>query len=295
MNRDLNLTTRALLATGGLLLMLFWLTSEPTVRATVSPIQVSLGQPVYFSDSTRNAESHRWEFGNGAMMRRAKGQYTYKQAGSYLVRLTVDDDYQRTFRVTVRPGPPVNLRDSVVQLYGPLTGYQNEKLTFVATGGRSQSFAWRFGESARLGESGHIDSRDQTAIYSYAQPGPYTVVLTTDLTKYPLKQNILIRPGFRRFNPPVDSTDLAGNDIRQRLQAIADGKPFNANYYYVLNRYLCKRDYAAVQVNTTKLNDFYSYCMGLRFDRGVQVDEVNIDSDTLTRCIFRLNVTQHKL
>jgi hypothetical protein len=203
----------------------------------------------------------------------------------------VDDKYQKTFRVTVRPGPPINLRDSVVQLNGP-TGdyhYQNEKLTFVATGGQSRSFAWRFGESGR------IDSRDQTAIYSYAQPGLYTVVLTTDQTKYPLKQTLLIRPGFRKFNPPVDSTDLAADDIRRRLQAIADGKPFNNNYYYVLNRYLCKRDYAAVQVNTTKLNDFYSYCMGLRFDRGVQVDGVSIDSDTLTRCIFRLNVTQHKL
>ncbi len=291
MNRDLTITTRALMVTGGLLLMLLWLTSEPTIRATVSPIQVNLGQPIFFADSTPGAELHRWEFGNGAMLRKPTGQYTYRQAGSYLIRLTVDDEYQKTFRVAVRPGPPVNLRDSVVQLNGPVGDYhyQNEKLTFVATGGKAQSFAWRFGESGR------IDSRDQTAIYSYAQPGRYTVVLTTNLTKYPLKQTLLIRPGFRKFNPPVDSADLVGDDIRRRLQAIADGKPFNTNYYYVLNRYLCKRDYAAVQVNTTKLNDFYSYCMGLRFDRGVQVDGVSIDSDSLTRCIFRLNVTQHKL
>lgn len=288
MNRSMTLTTRAMLITGGSLLMLLWLTCEPTIWATVSPVQLNVGQPIYFADSTRNADSHRWEFGNGAMIRKDRGQYTYKQAGSYLVRLTVDDKYIRTFSVIVRPGPPVNLRDSVVQLYGPTTGYQNEKITFFATGGRSQSFAWRFGETGR------IDSRDQTAIYSYEKPGLYTVVLTTDVTKYPLKQTVLIRPGFRKFSPPVDSMDLAGNDIRERLQAIANGEPFNRHYYYVLNRYLCRRDYAAVQVNATKLNDFYSYCMGLHFDRGVRVDAVAIDSDTMTRCIRRLNVTQHK-
>lgn len=287
MNRDLTLTTRALLITGTVLLLLFWLTAEPTIRATVSPVQVRVGEPIRFTDSTRSVDTYRWEFGNGGTARVAKGQFTYPKPGSYLVRLTVNDQYQRSFRVTVRPGAPVNRRDSVVQLYGPTSGYQDEKLTFVATGGQSQSFAWRFGESGR------IDSRDQTAIYSYAQPGRYTVVMTTNLTRYPLKQTILIRPGFRRFVIPVDSADIAGDDIRRRLQAIADGEPFNRNYYYVLNRYLCKRDYAAVQVNRTNVNDFYSYCMGLRFDRGVRLDGVTIDSDTTTRCVVRLNVTQH--
>ncbi|TAE24134.1 MAG: PKD domain-containing protein [Cytophagales bacterium] len=288
MNRNLTLTTRATLATGGILLLLLWLTARPTIRATVSPLQVSVGQAVQYADSTRDAESHRWEFGNGATARRTKGQYTYWKPGVYLIRLTVDDNAQQTFRVTVRPGPPVNRRDSVVQLNGPTIGYQNEKMTFTATGGHSRAFAWRFGETGR------IDSRDPTAIYSYNQPGRYTVVLTTDLTNYPLKHTVYIQPGFRKFNPPVDSTDMMGDDIRRRLQAIADGQPFNSHYYYVLNRYLCKRDYAAVQINASKVNDFYSYCMGLRFDRGVKIDEVSIDSDTLTRCIFRLNVTQHK-
>lgn len=156
------------------------------------------------------------------------------------------------------------------------------------------SFSWRFGAS------GQIDSRDQTAIYSYpavenyTHPQQYTVELMTDVTKYPIRQRVTVIRGFNKFAPTVDSLDITGNDFRKRLQSIANGQSFNVHYNYLLEKYLCRQNNAIVRINDAKANDFYSYCMGLQFDRGVRIDAVAVVTDTVTSCVRRLNVTQHK-
>ena len=98
-----------------------------------------------------------------------------------------------------------------------------------------------------------------------------------------------------------DSTDvlvIIGNDIREHLQAIVDGKPFNTHYNYILKKYLCGNPDIAVTVNNSKKNDFYSYCQGLKIiaRRKTLIDEVFVDmGDNLNNeCVMQLMVTQHE-
>ena len=56
---------------------------------------------------------------------------------------------------------------------------------------------------------------------------------------------------------------LIGLDIKEKLQNIVDGKPFNINYNYVVSKYFNNNPNTLVVVNNNKYNDFYSYCQGL--------------------------------
>ena len=96
-----------------------------------------------------------------------------------------------------------------------------------------------------------------------------------------------------------DSTDvfvLIGNDIKEKLQAIVDGKPFNSNYNYIMSKYLCNNSETLVIINNTKRNDFYSYCQGLKIigREKTIIDNVTVDVDTQTgECVRQLTVTQY--
>ena len=46
-----------------ILIRLFF--SNRTIRMTLTPIEVETGAAVHYADSTRNARSWLWEFGNG--------------------------------------------------------------------------------------------------------------------------------------------------------------------------------------------------------------------------------------
>ncbi|QJW91628.1 PKD domain-containing protein [Spirosoma taeanense] len=294
MNSKLTLSARTFLLATVALLGLYAYTDEPKIQASIYPLQQVVGQPIRYVDSTMQAEDWHWEFGNGQEARREKGLFTYFKPGTYLIRLTVNESTSKTFTVVIKPKPVSNSENAIVRIQGPKSGFEEEKLVFTAVGGQAKQFTWRFGAS------GQVDSREQTAIYSYpreenyGRPRRYTVELMTDVTKYPIQQQVTIYRGYNKFDPPIDSLDLISGDIRQRLQFIADGRPFNNNYNYLLQKYLCNHNNTLVRTNGTKANDFYSYCMGLQFDRGVRIDAVSIASDTLTSCVVRLDVTQHK-
>jgi len=287
MNRKTTISISAFLGFLVLLALIRQCNSTPRIRARVSPLQTTTQRSVVFKDSTKGARQWKWDFGDGTKSNFSSGSVQFKKPGIYLIRLTVNEQYQQTFTIQVAGLVAGNLRDSVVRIIAPKIGYQHEKLVFMTSGARPARYSWRFGET------GEINSREQTAIYSYAQPGRYEVVLHTDITRYAVKHRVQILAGFRKFEPPVDSAAIIGNDIRRRLQIIANGQAFNANYYYLLRRYLCRNHYAVVRVNNEKVNDFYSYCMGLQFDKGTQIDEVGIVQDTTSQCILKLQVTQH--
>ncbi|ADB40089.1 PKD domain-containing protein [Spirosoma linguale] len=293
MNSKMTLSARALFFTLIVLSGLYQYTAEPTIRAKVEPIQQVAGQPIRYVDSTDADGRRHWEFGNGQDSRVAKGEFYYSQPGTYLIRLTIDNNLTKTFSVVVTPRKIVQTQDSLVKIKGPATGYEREKLVFTAEGGGARQFSWRFGAS------GQIDSRDQTAIYSYPAVDSYTpfqvykIELMTDVTKYPVVKEVRIFKGFNKFAPTIDSLDITGSDFKRRLQLIADGQSFNVHYNYLLKRYLCEKNSTIVRINDAKTNDFYSYCMGLQFDRGVRIDGVAVIADSLTSCLVRLNVTQH--
>ena len=267
------------------LIRFFFTTRE--VRAFVSSLEVFRDETLLYSDSTQNAKNWHWEFGNGDLSEDRSGSYIYTTPGSYKLKLTVDNSIVKEFMINVKE--PTRLeRDSLIQINAPERAIQNEYVTFRGIG-LSEQWRWSFGET------GIIDSREKVALYSFSEPGIYHVELTTEDTKYPVRHLIEILPQYME-NDTTDVLKLIGNDIRERLQAIADGKPFNQNYNYILSNYLCNDQHVLVTVNTDKRNDFYSYCQGLKIlgKNNITINEVTIiQDDNITECVKKLIVSQY--
>ncbi len=257
------------------------------VKASVSPPETEQGIAVSFADSTKGANTWLWEFGNGDSSPLQQGTYIYPETGKYQVRLTVNGRFEKKFIVNVRPPKGEDIQNELVKIIAPSSGMQGEYIVFRGEG-PSREWRWEFGET------GVVDAREQTAIYQYGFPGTYEVLLSTEETKYPVRHTIVIAPQYME-NDSTDVATLIGNDIKEKLQAIIDRKPFNTNYNYILNNYLCKDPNAAVIVNNTKKNDFYSYCQGLRLvGRGkTTIENVLVETGPETEeCIRKLIVIQ---
>ena len=238
-----------------------------------------------------------WQMGNGdALKDKHVINYAYKKPGKYLVTLSIDDSYVVNKYIKVISGTERAAIDSVPHIYGVSEGYQGEELVFAAEGYGMESWLWEFGES------GTVDAYDQQVVYTYENPGEYTILLQTNTTQYPVKHHITILPRFEKAEEivVVDSLTLAQNDIRKHLQAIADARVsqhsvYYEHYNYIRNKYFCiPADRVAVVVNREKYNDFTGYCQGLHFlesntKRHVRIDEVLIDK---IHCVSTIQVTQ---
>jgi hypothetical protein len=235
-------------------LIIRFLLQNRDAEALVSPVEVYLNEPIFYSDSTYLATRWHWEFGNGETSDKKFGEYIYKEVGAYQIRVTVDNSIQKDFLVNVRK--PVRLeRDSLIQIVAPEVVMQDEYIVFRGLG-YAREWRWSFGESNMT------DSREQVAIYSYSRPGTFLVELMTEDTKYPIRHAITVMSKYREDE--TDARTQMGNDIREKLQAIVDGKPFNPNYNHILTRYLCNNPNILITINEEKINDFYSYCQGLK-------------------------------
>lgn len=261
---------------------------DKTVIAYVTPLDIEQGETIQFTDSTNRAKSWLWEFGNGDSFEQRSGSYIFQQAGKYQIRLTVDRKYEKKFIVNVREKKKEEDNGELIKIEAPDFALQDEIISFHGIGS-SKEWRWQFGES------GMVDSREKNPLYSYTEPGVYEIQLTTEDTHYPIRHTIQIEPNYQK-NDSTDVLTLVGNDIRERLQAIVDGKPFNPNYNYVLTTYLCSNPDVLVTVNGDKHNDFYSYCQGLKIigRQKLIIEEVVVDlgNNNTDECIKKLIVTQ---
>lgn len=261
--------------------------AAPEVKASLSDVEIEVGERFVYTDSTRNAESWLWEFGDNKVSDERKGNYAYEQAGQYKVRLTVDGKYEKLFIVNVKGGGKENL-SRLVEIDAPSTAMQGEYIVFNGIGNDKQ-WQWEFGES------GIVDAREKSPLYAYAKPGIYRVKLRTENTQYPVVHEIEVVPGYSK-NDSTDVLSVIGMDIREKLQAICDGKPFNNNYRYIVRKYMCSDEKTEVVINNNKYNDIYSYCQGLAATgrgRKTVIEHVAVEiPDLESGCVSKVIVIQ---
>ena len=138
--------------------------SNRIVRMTLTPIEVEVGEAVHYADSTRNASSWLWEFGNGDVSHERSGQYVFKEPGRYQVRLQVDHSLEKKQIVKVNRRANNYGSDQLVKIEAPATAFQGEIISFKGYG-PSREWRWQFGES------GIVDSREQNPLYAYSEAG----------------------------------------------------------------------------------------------------------------------------
>ena len=260
--------------------------NEQVVNATVSSTDIFLGEAIDYNDNTAGSVNRIWEFGNGDYSMNRSGTYKFPETGSYQVRLKVNNSLEKTFLIRVRPRPNDAHNQHLIRINAPATAMQGEYILFSAVG-NDQNWRWEFGES------GITDSREKTPIYAFQGHGVFVVKLHTEKTQYPISHKIEILPKYTEG----DSTDVmtvAGNDIKEKLQNIADGKRFNPNYNHILKTYLDTNPDVLVTVNNTRRNDFYSYCQGLRLTgRGTTIEQVFVEAASAeSNCINHIMVLQ---
>jgi len=262
------------------------------VDARILKDEMYLNEDLVFTDNTRNAKKWLWEFGNGAKSNTQNGSYRYLKSGSYIVRLTVDGELREQFPVNVRDTVSAAV-DTLVSINGPTSGVVNEEVRLEAEG-KAGLYEWAFGETGR------VDVKGRTALYTFHAPGQYMVKLTTDKGHRPVYHTIFITDPNAVIDTelvlPGEGERKVIDDIRARLQAIANGADFNSNYYYLTRKYMCNNEKVTVAVeqdNVKKSSDFYSYCMGLTFGGEIVVDEAQLTISPTSNCAILVNIKQH--
>lgn len=292
MNKFNNVTSATVfvilaLVVGAIILGIRSCQSGPAVKALISDTEIGVGQGFTYSDSTQGAKSWYWEFGDNKSSDKPKGKYRYEKEGRYRIRLTVNGKYEKLFTVNVKNDRADSL-SRMVEIDAPETAMQGEYIVFNGVGNDKQ---WRW----EFGESGIVDSREKSPIYAYNKPGTYRVQLRTENTQYPVIHNIEILPNYSK-NDSTDMMSVIGADIREKLQAISDGKAFNANYNYIIRKYLCADEKTEVVINNNKFNDIYSYCQGLAATgrgRKIFIDHVAVEiPDLEAGCVSKIIVVQ---
>ena len=259
MNRFVNTKVLYILIAVTLLVMIFLLavracSQGKEIQAKVTPSDPVMGQEVAYSDSTPGARTWYWEFGDNRTSSERSGRHLFKKEGVYKIRLTVNGNLERYFDVRVKEETGTE-NQHLIHILAPKEAIQGENIIFRGEGNDEQ---WRW----EFGETGMIDSREKTALYAYKQPGEYEVLLSTENTRYPVRHRINILPYYSE-NDSTDVMVLIGLDIKEKLQNIVDGKPFNVNYNHVVTKYFNNNPNTLVVINNNKYNDFYSYCQGL--------------------------------
>jgi hypothetical protein len=279
-----------------LALLIFLLRSslfeKRAVNAKILKDEIFLNENFVYSDNTGNAKNWLWEFGNGDKSTQQNGSYRFKKAGDYIVRVTVDGNLKQQFPVSVKDTVPSVIADTLLTINGPTQGIVNEQVRLEAQG-NARIYEWSFGETGR------VDVKGPTALYTFHNPGTYFIKLSTDKSKHPVYHRMLITNPDSAINQivnPGEGERKVVDDIRAHLQAIANGADFNKNYYYLVNKYFCGDEKVTVNLDAngeSKQTDFYSYCMRLTFGGGINVDEAQVTLKPKSTCSSMLTVKQH--
>lgn len=295
------ITTTFYLTIAAVIFLVSAIMKEKPVQASIYPSSIFAGQTITYSDSTEDAKTLLWDFGNGSRSRISKGTCEFPKAGNYEVVLTVNNKKQVRFPLQVKEPELVYKKDSAVFIYAHSSGIAGQKIHFKAMGNGIEWHEWYFGES------GKIDSRASETFYSFKKPGTYEVKLITNLnyekpekhlikivSQYEVTENVVLDvPGRNNTNSGGGGGGAAADDLLIRLQEIARGSNFSSNYKYIVSKYLCSNPNAPVVVNQNQISDFYSYCQSLQLKSGQVVVSVDKEVKPGSKCVSRLLI-KHK-
>ena len=129
--------------------------------APVAQFTVSLdGAVATFTNSSLNATSYSWNFGDGTNSNEESPTHTYSQAGTYIVELTA-----------TRIGS--DMESEQIKLNAPIAGFSftidQGMVTFVNESEYADQYEWDFGDGQT--------SSEVSPVHTYAADGDYSVTL----------------------------------------------------------------------------------------------------------------------
>ena len=121
------------------------------------------GFDVMFNNSSTDATSYTWDFGDGTSSNETNPTHTFDKKGKYTVILTVSDNNDKfsEYSEEVAIGFPVASFEYVAD---------KQTVTFTNTSINSSSYEWDFGDNTT--------STEKDPVHVFDEEGTYTVVLT---------------------------------------------------------------------------------------------------------------------
>jgi|GEM_PF-1058317 len=165
-----------------LALILTGCASDPIANFAFSPANLNTGEKIYFENLSADAESFEWSFGDGNFSSAYNPVHRYMSGGTYTVQLKAFgrqgglDVAQATITVTsVQPVAEFSIYTDLPGDNGPVPYetdivFVGEEVEFFNTSDDAADYLWQFGDG--------YTSEFATPVYSYDDPGTYTVTLT---------------------------------------------------------------------------------------------------------------------
>lgn len=138
---------------------------DPLPSASFTQVLDTCALNVVFNNTSVNAASYLWSFGDASASTQTNPAHTYSASGNYTVTLTVTDNNGCTATATSAfTFPPLPVASFVVN---PVLCSFNINITNQSTG--ATSYNWDFGDNTT--------STLQNPSHTYALPGNYTITL----------------------------------------------------------------------------------------------------------------------
>jgi len=253
----------------------------------VSPTEITMGDAINYNDKTAGATEWEWDFGDDEESTEKNGTHRYTTSGEYYVKLTVNGTISDSMLVKVKDLQIKDTTNNVkIEIDGPIETKVGQKVTFKDNTPKATEWKWKFGET------GAIDSKEQTATYTYKNPGKYMVVCTNNSSELQGSKQILVKPDIKPL--PAGTTKPkcpTESSIQLYLQRIANGD-FDKAYYEMIKKCFCGDETITVNVNGKQNNDLNSYCNGIQIMGNIKILKVGIVCDENTGCVTKLLVSQ---
>ena len=134
------------------------------------PISALVDERVSLVDSTINATSRLWDFGDSTETTTDRfPTHRYRRPGRYIVSLTVNKCCRDVQEIEIKPRPSTQM---LAQIQGP-TGQVTvgDRVPFMEKTDGATAWEWTFGES------GKVDARDRQVTYAFQSAGYKTVTV----------------------------------------------------------------------------------------------------------------------
>ena len=181
---------------------------EPTAAFTFSPNEPKVGETVSFNNSSQDASTYAWDFGDGGTSTDENPTYVYNTAGTYTITLTASGEggeASTSLDVTVTEEAPPSADPVADFVYSPAPAKIGEPVQFQNLSENVVSYAWEFGDGGT--------STEENPVYTYNEAGTYTVKLTaTSEDGVSVEQERPITVESPQFNVKVLSMTIRGID-----------------------------------------------------------------------------------
>jgi len=149
------------------ILVLLSCQKEPAASFTMSATSVSVGDAVTFTNTSTDASSFVWDFGDGSQETIENPTHVYTSSGSYTVSLEVTSENGKKNSTATNTLLVIDAGDFS---YAPMPTYIDTDITFTDLSANSPvSWLWTFGDGG--------SSTQQNPVHSFASTGTYAVTL----------------------------------------------------------------------------------------------------------------------